>query len=168
MRETKYATNQPVRGNITRGADRILNKPRCKVYLAGALTLAANVVTTVSFDTVEYDTDGMASPVGLFLTCRTAGLYVVQSQFDYRDGYVGPFWTRILRNNNANLPIASDTRVDASFRGTPCGTHVSLWGTSPANAGDTFQLYVNAIASNAAVDVGQYNCFLSACLISTL
>jgi hypothetical protein len=146
-----------------------LNVPRAKVYRTAAIgALATGVAGTVSFDTVEYDTDGMANPLGVFLTCRTAGLYVAQGQATYNDGFVGPFRTRLLRNNNAAQPLADDGRVDAAFRGAGGNTQVTVTGFWVAQAGDTLQLYLLATASNATLAVGQYTLFLSACLISTI
>lgn len=154
--------------NINADVAATLDKPRCKVWRLGALgALVAGAAGTISFDSVEYDTDGMANPLGVFVTCRTNGVYLVQAQVGYNDGFVGPFQTRLLHNNNTALTLANDTRVDAAFRGTPFGTNVAVSGLWAARGGDTVQLYVLAQAANATLAVGQYNLFMSACLIST-
>lgn len=75
---TGVAQNIAIRGNKMKGREQILDVPRVSVYKAGGSAPASGVATIVTWDTEEYDNDGMWSTLApTALIASTAGLYDV-------------------------------------------------------------------------------------------
>lgn len=157
------ARNVPARGNVTNGVDRILNMPRCRVWRSTGIAGAATGGFT--YDTFDYDTDGMATIGAQVITCRTAGTYAVQGHVEYTSG-TGARWTRIIINSTPTLYVAGCQSANSVVSTAGVATHHDVYGHWRANAGDTCQLYVACSGDTSNITGGQYNCFLSACLIS--
>lgn len=71
----------------------IANPPRCSVYMTTAAAIATGTPTALTWDTEEYDTDGMHSTTTNTsrITCVTPGLYLLTSNIEwsaFNAGYI--------------------------------------------------------------------------------
>lgn len=85
--------------------------PKCEVYRAASLTASSN--TAITWDTENYDSDGMFTASSDTVTIKTAGVYAI----NIRDTYSGlstPAVPNILVNNVEQM--AAEVYVSGSGR----------------------------------------------------
>ena len=80
------------------------NTPYCKVSRQTSSAMASNVVVT--WDTEEFDNDGMFSPSSDTVTIKTAGIYSIQTHV-YLGGITTPATPNFLVNGNEVLAFES-------------------------------------------------------------
>lgn len=160
-------TLRPGRGNYF-GPDEynVLNVPRFRVYFATASFAFGPGTNYLSWDTIDYDTDGMCSvSASPFVTCRTAGLYHVKGSILW-SGLVATqwLWLRVIVNNIATQAVATTTAqgINAGF-----GTYMEGSGQWLAQAGDTIGLYAFTNAG-ATINGTKWNSALEGHLVSTI
>jgi hypothetical protein len=125
----------------------LLNPPRTMCYNSAVHTMTSGTPLMFTWDTEQYDTDGIHSPTTnpSRLTPQTAGLYHVEGQIDFAASAVGARQVGILFNGST--AAAYDTQPTGSavlqcskdiyFNGTT--DYVELQGlqTSGGNLNDT-------------------------------
>lgn len=165
MRETMTAVNQPPRGNVTTGMDRILSMPRASVYRAAALSLGTGAGgNSIAWDTSDYDTDGMWDGVGSF-TARTAGVYAFEAWVGFVNDATGYRVVYFRKNGAGVIRPASDSNPGAASY-LYLGTSALIY----LNAGDAIdvvavQTTAGALGMDPASATNRVNGF-QACLVS--
>lgn len=100
----------PIRKNqIDPLAGNILNLPRVSVFRAAATTLTTGVPLVVTWDTSEYDTDGMWDGATKF-TAITTGLYAFTAFGDFASSAVG-FRQLYFRKNGSGASLIAQVAV---------------------------------------------------------
>lgn len=163
--DAAYARNQPVRGNVLTGMERILDKPRCSVYRTAALNIAINTAQSVVWDTLDYQTEGMWNTTNL-IYARTAGLYDCKAWVNWAANAAG---YRQMYFVKTSAIIYSSSLVNAVAAGLP--TIQSIASHIPLNADDyveviAIQNAVNPLALNVST-AGDRESGFQCCLIST-
>lgn len=160
---------QPMRGNM-QGADvsRVLDVPRVRVYRNAGLSILTGTNTSVIWDSVDYDTDGMWSPTinPTRLTCRTQGLYLVVADVNWAFNTNGVRQIQVQKNNTTNyllgqiLPNSggfSDQQQVAQFVDLKAGDYIEVL---------VVQNSASSLVVAGATPTAHTNGF-QACLIST-
>lgn len=144
-------------GDVDAVTGRILDIPRASVFLNAGGSLANSTVTLVSWDSEEYDSDGMWSPLAPGrLTARTPGNYRVTSWFTWGANAAGPramFIRRTVATSGLQFsygigPLGEGTDVQAVLAGfyTPTGP----WSYEmDLNAGDYVECFITQISGGA-------------------
>lgn len=140
-------------------------------------SIANNTTTDLNYQTVVFDTGGMANLVGnnRILTANTAGLYLVLLEvgWPYESGSSGNRVAGIFQNSygsSGGTQVSGDARmpiwapVGGGGGGTP---HTTNFTTSllKANAGDFFSSAVSQGSGASQTVTDQSNTFLSAILL---
>jgi len=162
-----FAKNIEMRGNVTSGMDRISDMPRASVYRNAGLTPASGAVTTIIWDTLEYDTDGFWSGATTTkLTVQTQGIYLFNAWCDWAGSITG-FRQLYLKKNATSLiaPVSETGPTNAASCSQSTSAQV------PMNSGDFMEVIATqtaggALSFNAATLTNRLNGF-QACLIST-
>lgn len=163
------AVNQPARGNQTRYIDRILSLPRARVYRNAGLVIATGTDTLITWDVLDYDTDGMwdaANPTRLY--CRTAGLFGVNGWCQWPAvGAGGVLRQMRLRVNGGAKFDSPITYTRDPGDASPVTNTVSI--SFPLVAGDYLEMLVNqnngaGLAFNGATLGSQVNGLQATCL----
>lgn len=142
------------------------NRPRVHAYDSTGVSLADGVDTLLTFNNELYDNDTMHSttaPQSSRITFTTAGIYDVKFQFQL------PAATYTTSNVNMRLNSA-----ESASGGTPLGPFlpapgrfVNLAFSSPFNAGDHIQAWINQTSgSPRACSTGSLRTFFSAIWLS--
>lgn len=170
---TSTAIDQPIRGNKMSGRQKILDMPRVSVFRNAGLAPGSGVATIVSWDTVEYDVEGMWSANDpTKLKCVSAGLYDVNAWGTWAADATVTRRMLITKTTAAGVtalyfnPGAEIAAVGAGLTTTQqVGFHI------PMNAGDYVTLTIQqftagGLAFSGATLALRTNGF-QACLIST-
>jgi hypothetical protein len=151
-----YAKNQPIRGNVTTGMDRIWNVPRVSVYSTAAQNVGTSGVAFMHvFDTVEYDTEGMWGRGGSTtrITCITTGIYLVTASITWAANATGYRICALLKNGTVQyagslIPVSSGT----------FGTWQTIAWPITMNAGDYVENLIQQASGGALLtDAGSAN-----------
>lgn len=146
---TDYAINQPPRGNVTAGRERILNLPRAFVYrvAAGFSIPNGGVATAVSWDTMVWDVEGMWSAANpTRLTCVTSGTYTVQGWIMWPSNSTSFRQLWIVKTTPAGFALIG-TEVDPPNASTVVSQSISR--PVLLNAGDYVELAAGQNTSGA-------------------
>lgn len=161
-----YAKNQPIRGNITTGMDRILDKPRCSVYrLAAHNVLTGGGVNVINMDTLDYQSEGMwSAALATHIICITAGTYRFTGTLIWPANATSFRQIYLLKNSVTFVQIIQEPSAALSMS-------QQITADIPMNAGDYVELGAGQNTGGTLVLPG--NAFslrdisLQACLIST-
>lgn len=108
----------------------------CRVYRTAALNHTSNGAwEAVTFDTVDFDTDGSFSSPSTQLVCRVAGVYVVQGNLGFAASATGQRGIQLQQNSTAIAQVS-----DAS-PGAGDITVFNLTATAKLAQGDAMSLY---------------------------
>lgn len=155
-----------------------------RILATATQTVAASTQTDLVYQTVDFDTDGMANlgSNNRILTINTPGLYLVMCQTDWVYNSAGRRLNQIVRNGyygSGALPDAGDSRmaiwapVGGDGLGNPHTTNLAA-ALFDCVAGDFFSsgcLQASGAALNCnglSTGTGGRNSFLSAVAIGTL
>jgi hypothetical protein len=89
--------------------------PGCRVYNSGAITIANNTTTALTFDTERYDTDTMHSTSSNTsrITATTAGKYLIGGCVRFASNSTGARYLFVVLNGTTNI-VASSMAADAN------------------------------------------------------
>jgi hypothetical protein len=89
--------------------------PGCRVYNSGAITIANNTTTALTFDTERYDTDAMHSTSSNTsrITATTAGKYMIGGCVRFVSNSTGARYLFVVLNGTTNI-VASSMAADAN------------------------------------------------------
>lgn len=103
--------------SVKAGLDYLANPPACRVYNAGAQTIADAGFLPITFDSERYDTDSMHSTSvnTSRITFNTAGLYLLTGNVLFAGADYASVFVDILHNNLTRLASGTvGTMTDAS------------------------------------------------------
>lgn len=160
-----------IRGGVMGGNEyRVHNMPRCKIYTAAAIPLAAPFNAEVAWlgtaaQSVVWDTDSMAvaSP---YITIKTPGIYQVSGYGLFSGGGVANIGIEMALIKNSNT---SNIMAIASVKGDPqtWGTYVTPSAPELLIAGDRISMYLS-VTANINFTGAPVNPWISAVMLSTL
>lgn len=86
--------------------------PACSVYNSSGIAIANNSGTYLTFNSEDYDTDGIHSTVSNTgrLTCQTAGIYHIWGVVEFAANTTG-IRSLFIRLNGGNLVVANSTNA---------------------------------------------------------
>lgn len=163
-RSGQAALNLQPRGNVTRGMDRILDMPRVALICAAAFSTANATNLAVPWDTIEYDTDGMANlstaASQRLFTCRTAGLYLVAASVGFDANGVGSRQIYLRKNGvGSYAPMLNGPN-----------TYTATSASIRLNAGDVVDVIIQqtsgGVLATTAFALPDHLTAIQACLIS--
>lgn len=145
---------------------RILNFPRVSVYLNGGSSAPSGTPFSVTWDSEEYDTDGMWSPAApTKIICISPGLYAFWAWTEWAANGIGPRYMLLQKNGAGSIARV----VQSPLAATVCGFSTSA--PIPLNAGDFVTVICQqdstiSLAFNGATLSSRVNGF-AACMTST-
>lgn len=146
-----------IRSNVMGASEReVQNVPRVSVFQNTGGTLVTTVVTLVSWDSVDWDTDGMFSlAFPTRITARTAGLYAVGAWYSWDVNSAGQRGLLLRRTAKSgvisvfpNVGVLNEggdvTAVGSGLR----TTSGPMWFDMVLQAGDYVEVFVSQFSGS--------------------
>jgi hypothetical protein len=134
--------------SITNALSFLTNPPRCSLVQNNSQSFSANVRTAVTWDSENYDSDGMhsTSTNNNRTTCQTAGLYSVKYEVAFDATTTGATYQSFLMLNGGYFPGASDFQESVANDFTMLKGNVDI----QLSVGDYLEVHVNpSVASSS-------------------